>query len=93
MEVRQGPGLTLVRNECFMSPAGQQKVYANHTIVHDLRKPVLLRSTCVPITLDSTAETSGSSPRLGPASSLAECEQLGLAARAADKRNMLSYRY
>ena len=83
MEVRQGPGLTLVRNECFMSPAGQQKVYANHTVVHDLRKPVLLRSTCVPITLDSTAETSGSSPRLGPASSLAECEQLGLAARAA----------
>jgi hypothetical protein len=37
-QVRQGTGLTLVRNECFTSPSGYKKTYANYTIYDGLRE-------------------------------------------------------
>jgi len=37
LEARQGTGVTLVRNECFTSPSGHKKKYANYTIYDGIR--------------------------------------------------------
>jgi len=37
LEARQGTAVTLVRNECFTSPSGHKKKYANYTIYDGIR--------------------------------------------------------